>query len=241
MKKWLTLSVCSILACSTYGQSQFTGWLASFNTFKTGKKTSIHFDAQVRSTDEVKQVQTILLRPGFNFHLDKKWTLSTGYALILNKTVIGDVTDLVPEHRIWEQALYSHKLQQVFVSHRLRLEQRFIGKTRVVPGADDIEVPGYLSSHRIRYFIRNILPLKKQTTFAKGPFAALQNEVFINIARTIHANGETFDQNRLYLAAGYRVSAKADLEFGYMNQYVNRRGTAFTNNHIVQLAAYVRL
>jgi hypothetical protein len=240
MKQLSILIIIFFTACNSYAQPQFTGWLASFNTFKTGKKTSIHFDAQFRSTDEFKQTQTLLIRPGFNYHLTRQWTLTAGYAIIFNRAFIGTTNDMVPEHRIWEQALYNHRWKQVFVSHRFRLEQRFIAKTRVSPG-NDIQVPGYVNSHRFRYFIRNILPLKKQSTFSKGPFVALQNEVFINIASVNNANGETFDQNRLYLAAGYRLSPKADLEFGYMNQYVNRRAKAFTNNHVVQLAGYLRL
>jgi hypothetical protein len=240
MKKLSIQIVTLVLSFTTYSQPQFTGWLASFNSFKVGKKTSIHFDAQFRSTNEFKQTQTLLFRPGFNFHLTKKWTLTAGYAIIFNRAFVGNANDLVPEHRIWEQAVYNHKWKQVNISHRLRLEHRFIGKTRVSPG-NDIEIPGYMSSHRVRYFIRNVLPLKKQAVFSKGLFAALQNEVFINFINIGNANGETFDQNRLYIAAGYRLGPKADLELGYMNQYVNRRGSAFTNNHVVQVAGYLRL
>ena len=72
-------------------------------------------------------------------------------------------------------------------------------------------------------------------------FAALQNEIFINIGNTANVNGEIFDQNRLYLALGYRPHPKADIEIGYMNQYVNGKGNLFTNNHILQLAGYLRL
>lgn len=240
MKKLSIIIVFVALAGTAYSQPQFTGWLASFNTFKTGKKTSIHFDAQLRSTDELKQTQTILLRPGINFHINKQWTVTAGYAVIFNRTVSGTASDLVPEHRTWEQALFNHKLEQVAVSHRLRLEQRFIPRITVSP-ANDIDVQDYVTSHRIRYFIRNIIPLEKRMASSQGFFAALQNEVFVNIAGAANANGETFDQNRFYIAAGYRFSRKADIELGYMNQYVNRRGKAFTNNHVVQVAGYLRL
>ena len=72
-------------------------------------------------------------------------------------------------------------------------------------------------------------------------FVALQNEVFVNFGNTSTVNGKFFDQNRVYLATGFRLSPKADLEIGYMNQYVNGRGSQFTNNHILQLASYLRL
>ena len=221
------------------GQSQVTGWLASFNTFKTGKKTSIHADVQLRSTDQAEQIQTLLIRSGLNIHVTKKLTITGGYAFVNNKRVIGNVSGFAIEHRAWEQLLYNHKLKSVFVSHRLRLEQRFIPKIIVVH--NELEKDGTLYANRFRYFIRNVLPFKKEAAFKKGVFAALQNEVFVNIGNTANVNGKFFDQNRLYLATGYRLSPKADLEIGYLNQYVNGRGRQFTNNHVLQVASYLRL
>jgi hypothetical protein len=242
MKKLFCLSFV-ILAHSFFlpihAQSQFTGWLASFNTFKTGKKTSIHADVQLRSTDEIKQVQTFLIRSGLNIHLNKKTTVTTGYAFISNKRIVSNVSGYAPEHRIWQQLLYNHKLKNIFISHRFRLEQRFISKSIVVN--NELKNDGSVYANRFRYFIRNVLPLKKEATFKKGMFVALQNEVFVNFGNTSTVSGKFFDQNRLYLATGFRLSPKADLEIGYMNQYVNGRDSQFTNNHILQLASYLRL
>jgi len=220
-------------------QSQFNGWLGSFNTFKTGKKTSIHADVQLRSTDEIKQVQSVLIRSGLNIHLNKKTIVTVGYAFISNKRTVLNVSGYAPEHRIWEQFLYNHKLKNIFVAHRFRLEQRFISKSIVVN--NELKTDGSLFASRFRYFIRNVLPLKKEEAFKKGMFVALQNEVFVNIGNSKNVNGKFFDQNRLYLATGYRLSSKADLEIGYLNQYVNGRGNQFTNNHVIQLASYLRL
>jgi hypothetical protein len=242
MKKLFLLLFLQITASVFFlinAQSTFSGWLASFNTFKTGKKTSIHTDIQLRSTDEMKQVQTLLIRPGFNVHLNKYLTVTAGYAFISNKRIAGNTSGFMPEHRIWEQLLVNHKLKNIFVSHRFRLEQRFIAKSIVVD--DELEQDGSAYANRFRYFIRTVLPLKKQPVFKKGLFAALQNEVFLNFGNVATVNGETFDQNRLYMAVGYRLNARFDLETGYLNQYVNGRNKSFTNNHVVQLAGYLRL
>ena len=220
-------------------QAQFTGWLASFNTIKTGKQKSLHTDIQLRSTRQWQQTQTILLRPGFNFHLNKKIIVTTGYAFINNKRIIGNITGFAPEHRIWEQLLFNHKLKNIFISHRFRIEQRFISEVTIVN--NELETNGSVYANRFRYFNRNIFPFKKEKVFSKGIFAALQNEIFINIGNTANVNGEIFDQNRLYLALGYRPHPKADIEIGYLNQYVNGRNNLFTNNHILQLAGYLRL
>ena len=230
--------LCFLLTGTTNAQTQFTGGAGTVNTIKTSPKTSIHLDVQFRSTDEIKQLQTALFRTGLNYHLNKNVILTAGYAYIRNKKAVGGQFGYTPEHRLWEQAIVNHKLKPVLVSHRFRLEQRFI--SRSVIGGDPIE-DGPRYANRFRYFIRNMLPLKKQETFTKGAFAALQNEVFLNFGDKSDVNGKTFDQNRLYIAGGYRLSAKADLELGYMNQYVNGRGSQFTNNHIIQLACYLRL
>lgn len=218
-------------------QVQFSGWLASFNTFKLNDRLSLHFDGQLRSTDELAQVQTILLRPGLNVHV-KNWVFSGGYAYIANRRTVAAISDLQPEHRIWQQAIFNHKLKKVAIAHRARFEERFISKS--VVRNNELEADGYDQAFRFRYFLRSIFPLTSQPSFSKGPFLALQNEVFLNTGNRSAVNGKTFDQNRLYGAIGYRLPGKLDLELGYMNQYTSTR-TSFINNHIAQVAVYKRL
>ncbi len=220
-------------------QSQFSGWLASFNTFKAGKKTSIHADVQWRSSDEWKHTQTRLVRTGLNIHLTKQLTITGGYAFIHNRRVLNTTTGFAPEHRTWEQLLYHHKIKNLAVSHRFRLEQRFIAKMFVEN--NELKNDGSAYANRFRYFFRNVLPFQKQPSFTKGVFAALQNEVFVNIGNNENVNGKFFDQNRLYLAMGYRLCSSFDLEAGYLNQYISGRNKTFTNNHVVQLAGYIRI
>jgi len=240
MKKYL-FTLCFILPVfSLHAQTQFTGWVASFNSFKTGKRTSIHADVQLRSTDNLAQVQTLLLRGGLNVHINKKLIVTAGYAFIHNYRKLGEVTGYAPEHRIWEQLIYNHSIKTMLLTHRVRIEQRFISKIIVVN--NKLETDGYATANRFRYFMRTVLPFKKPASaFSNGMFAALQDEVFLNFADKSAVNGKAFDQNRFYLAIGYRFNKTFDLEAGYMNQYINGRGNATTNNHIIQLASYLRL
>ena len=125
------------------------------------------------------------------------------------------------------------------LAHRLRLEQRFIPKPVVLN--NELKKDGNVYANRLRYFIRNVTPLVPWPADGKAPFLALQNEVFVNMGDKSAVNREFFDQNRAYIALGYRFHKKFDVEAGYMNQYINGRGKTFTNNHIVQIATYVRL
>jgi hypothetical protein len=107
----------------------------------------------------------------------------------------------------------------------------------------ELQKQGDFFNARLRYFIRSIIPLKKGPgAFGKGMFAALQNEIFCNVANLDKVNGYVFDQNRAYAAIGYRISPKMDIETGYMNQYTKSSASKEnTANHILQLAFYTRL
>lgn len=219
---------------------QFSSWLASFNTYAIPKtKFSIHLDAQVRSTHEWREFQTFIVRPGLNYNVRKNVVATVGYAWVHNLRALQDVSAYLAEHRIWEQFIVNHKLSFIPIQHRFRVEQRFIG-TPVVNN-NKLEKDGHELTHRFRYFLRGVIPFSGEQTFTKGPFAAVQNEVFLNFANTDVVNGKVFDQNRAYLAAGYRFSKQFDLEAGYLNQYISGRGTAFSSVHVIQLAGYLRL
>lgn len=232
------LAVFSIFFIASKAQVQFSGWAASFNTFRLNKKLSLHLEGQLRSTDQVNSVQTVLLRTGLNVHLSKALSVMAGYAYVPARRTVGQFSELLAEHRIWQQALFNHKLSFLNVSHRVRFEERFLPKAKVAN--NELETDGYNQAFRFRYFIRNIIPLSGKAAFNKGWFGAVQEEVFLNTGNKTAVNGKTFDQNRLYLAVGYRLNAKIDLETGYMNQYINT-ATGFTNNHIAQVAVYKRL
>lgn len=234
---YLLFCTCCLFSfkATTLAQTQHSGWLASFNTIKLNDKFSLHAEGQLRITDNSDQIQTVILRPGLNYHINKSLTITGGYAFIPNRRAIGKTASLLSEHRIWQQLLYNQKIHAVSVSHRLRFEQRFIPKAKL--SGTELDTDGYDNAYRLRYFVRNIIPLVKQEAFNKGWFLALQNEVFFNVGNKSAVNGRFFDQNRAYGAIGYRVSKKLDVEAGYLNQYSKTR-TSFANNHVFQIAFY---
>jgi hypothetical protein len=227
-----------LFTLSASSQQQFSGWLGSFNTFKVNNRFSLHFDAQLRSTNELEQVGAILLRPGLNFHLNKTFVFTAGYLLNNSRRNVAGYSSMLAEHRIWQQALINQKVSKAALAHRFRFEERFIPRVKVA--GNELETDGYDQAFRFRYFIRGLLPLTTGPSFSAGPFLALQNEIFLNTGNKTAVNGKAFDQNRLYGALGYRFPGKMDVEIGYMNQYSNTR-TSFVNNHILQLAVYKRL
>ena len=210
------LLLIALTATAAHGQSQQSGWVASVNTFKINDRFSVHFDAQARSTDNLQDVASLIVRPGLNYHINRHLFVTAGYAFIPNRRVVGEAAGLLAEHRLWLQGQYNQAAKRATISHRLRFEQRFI-PTAVANGRD-VESDGFRDARRLRYSIRNILPLVKEGPFNKGWFLSQQNEIFANVGDKSAVNGRVFDQNRLLLAAGYRLPNKLDIEVGYLNQ-----------------------
>jgi len=211
-------------------QYQNSGWFMFVNNTKFNQKWGMQFDVQVRSADDWGYVRNTLVRPALQYFINKDHNVALGYLWQTTQNQAEGLSNtFLHEHRIFEQYILNHKLSSIFASHRVRVEQRFIGRA-----TEDV------FSQRFRYFFRLVQPLQKTAaSFDKGVFVALQNEVFLNFQNKEKINNSVFDQNRLYLAGGYRFSKKVDLEVGYMNQAV-KNFTNHTNNSIVQLAVYTR-
>lgn len=224
----LSFFFCKISFSQTVTEN--TGWLAWFNSYKFSKKFGLTSDVQFRSADKWQFVRNILIRPGITYYINNKSNATVGYAFIGSYNRLPEpAKNALTEHRIWEQYIYNLKINQVTLQNRLRLEQRFIERQN-----------DRIFTQRLRYFARLIIPLtKQQTSFNKGMFAALQDEIFFNIQHKEKLNNSFFDQNRAYAAIGYRFSSKFDVEAGYLNQYSNGASTNVSNN-VIQLAFYTR-
>lgn len=236
--KIVLAALLSFTATSLFAQTvnQNSGWFMFLNSTKFSDKWGMHFDLQVRSEDDWKNVRNLLVRPGVTYYINKNSNATLGY--LFTQTYLPDLIMLgfgnpkktLTEHRIWQQYIYNHQpWKGATLSHRFRLEQRFIERQ-----TND------LFSQRFRYFFRLVQPLKRQEgAFTKGMFAALQNELFFNLQNKEELNGSLFDQNRAYLAVGYRVSKSFDIEAGYLNQSI-KGANVNTVNSVAQLALYTR-
>ncbi|GAA4325629.1 hypothetical protein GCM10023149_28100 [Mucilaginibacter gynuensis] len=227
----LTLFVSSgkLFAQST----QYSLWGAWFYNQKLSEHWGVGGDVQFRSANHADYLRNILIRPQVNYYFNKNKFASAGYAYIAThgRTATDDKT-FRPEHRSWEQFTLVHKVgANTAVSHRFRLEQRYMGNTT---NRND----SYFSQ-RFRYFVRAVVPFKKDSVFTKGHFLALQNEVFANVQNKHKVNNHFFDQNRAYVAFGYRLNKGLDIEAGYLNQYT-KQATSGVTNHVLQAVLYTR-
>jgi len=223
-----------LMTAATHAQTvqQNSGWLLLLNNTKISTKWGTYLDVQLRTADNWGSVRNLLFRPGITYYVNGKNELTFGYLLNQTYTHTDELQDnVLTEHRMWEQYVYRHKAAAtVIAQHRFRVEQRFIERA----GKD------HLFAQRFRYLARFIIPLEKGAkNFEKGYFVALQNELFFNIQHKNELNHKLFDQNRAYIAGGYRVNKHLDLEAGYLNQAIKGLNNN-TINSVVQLALYTK-
>ena len=190
----------------------------------------------------MKYWQQSLLRIGTNYKLNDNIAVHVGYAWIETFSY-GDYpiasNGSFPEHRIYEQISFRHPVNRFLFTHRFRIEQRWLG--RVAQGTDrEIEV--WVFIHRFRYQFRTQYPF--YTKGDKQFYGAAADEIFIGAGKDLGTN--IFDQNRIFLLAGYKFNKVFSLEGGYFNQTlqqgrrVNEKTIMQRNNGWV-LSSYLSL
>jgi hypothetical protein len=234
----LVLSGCLAANAQSGNRSNTTNsnaWLMYFGNHKVSEKWGIHAEVQWRRHEFLSENQQLLLRGGVDFYTPAKNRFTLGYAFVRTYpygefAVAGDF----PENRIWQQFLTSQKIGNVNLSHRYRLEQRFLGN----PATGTMANGRY--ENRFRYMAKLTLPIAKE--WEKPMFLAVYDEVMLNFGKEVGYN--LFDQNRLYGALGFTLTPHMKLEVGYLYQLVQLRTldsdskNRIENNHTLQIGLF---
>lgn len=219
------------------------GWYNYFGTFKLNNKFGLHTEYQFRRNEFVAEWQQSLLRVGVNYQLNPKVQLRIGYAWIetfpYGEIPINGMGKDFTEHRLFQMATLTDKIGIVDLSHRLMLEQRWVGR---YTNANLNKEDDYPMLNRIRYMFRLQVPLKGSEITDNTPYIAVYDEVFIGFGKNVNEN--IFDQNRLSILLGYRFTSEFRIEGGYLNQTlqigrkINNRNVFQYNNGIIMNAIF---
>jgi hypothetical protein len=213
---------------------QAHAWLtyAGEHPLRRGSPTALHLEAQVRRSELGMEWQQLLLRAGVTRALGNGVRAGAGYGHVTTHSY-GELPSAAdfPEHRLWQQLSVAHGVGRAAMSHRYRLEQRWLGVTGADAAAPE-RVTGWRYSNRARYLARGTLPLRREP--GGGPYLFAANEVFVSFGENVQMN--LLDQNRLLLGVGRPLSPVLRVELGYLNQYlVKANGREFERNHTVQI------
>jgi hypothetical protein len=236
---WLLLVLLSnareIRAQRSYTRNM-NGWYMYFGTYNFSEHWGLHAEAQWRRHEWIKERQQLLLRTGINYYVNEQGMATLGYCFV-ETYPYGEfkVNAAFPEHRLWQQFQFKNKVGRVEAINRLRMEQRWINSPVLV---DSMYKPGpAVFQQRVRVLNRFSLPLNGKTIGDKSLYVSAYDELFVSFGKEVRNN--IFDQNRAYVALGYKVPKLGRVELGYMNQLLMKSdGLRIENNHTLQVALF---
>lgn len=182
------------------------------------KRTALWLDGSWRRMDFGDLPQQLLIRPGVQFTLTPGVRVAAGYAYVATAPY-GNLpaASATREQRTWQQLSLSHKGGPFTISHRYRLEQRWIHPLLPVAGPDEREAGPTTYQNRLRYQARaqaNLGSLRFRTRPVTG---FVWDELLMPLGGPNQTL--TVGQNRATAGVGIPLSARTRAEVGYMNLY----------------------
>lgn len=193
------------------------GWFNTFITAGLTEKFSLHGEFQFRRDNVITDNLQNLLRFGINYKAQPNVLLRAGYAHLTTFNY-GDFPlnafgKTFPEHRTFVMVQLENKLSKLSISHRYKLEQRWIG---TFSNNQLNQNDAWLYTNRLRYMLRMQMLVKNfAANEQRKLYTAAYNEIFIGFGKQVQQN--VFDQNRLAVMLGFQLNKHFRLEGGYFN------------------------
>lgn len=240
------------ISAQTTKADQFNGWVFYTGNHKLTEKWGLHTEYQFRRSEGFSSPMQHQIRLGVDYNLNKIYTFSLGWSYI-ETFAYGDFAEEIPakynnykfnEQRIWEQFIIKHaQIGRFHYDSRFRLEQRWLSNVKNIGTTtapqyvrnNDSEDGYWKYRNRARYRFRVQIPLSKAELTENTLFFVAADEIFLNFGNYVSSN--IFDQNRLYLAFGWKFNKDTNIQLGYMNQFIEKGdGLHKENNHTMQVA-----
>jgi hypothetical protein len=194
-------------------------WVGTVVDQPISARTALWFDGSWRRMDFGAKPQQLLLRPGVQYTITPGVRVAAGYAYIATAQYgLLPAPSPTSEHRSWQQLSLAHRAGRFAVSHRYRLEQRWIAP--LLPSftdPDELERGPTGYQNRLRYQGRGQTELHA-LTFRKRPLIGyLWNELLMPLGGPNQSF--TIGQNRASAGVGIPLSATTRTEIGYLNLY----------------------
>ncbi|MCC6241395.1 MAG: DUF2490 domain-containing protein [Gemmatimonadaceae bacterium] len=238
------VAILGSLIVAVTGQAQSTwrtvhqpsSWYGVFVDEPVSKRTAVVFDGQWRRMGLGDRPQQLLLRPGVLRTLAPGVRVGGGYAYIATAPY-GEAPSATPlrEHRIWQQLLLTHTSGPLAMTHRYRLEQRWLAPVQTNLGAGSETVGRFAYQQRLRYMLRAQGALPTLRVGGRRIVGFAWDEILMPVG---HADASArLGQNRAAVGVGVPITPRQRLDIGYMNLW-NPLGGARVNeiNHTLTLS-----
>lgn len=194
------------------------GWFTYKGDHKVAAKWAVHTEVQALRVHFGADPQQLLLRLGGIYMLQKDVKLGGGYTNSTTYTYgqhpAAELGEPTPEHRIYEDVTLGAGYGRLHLSHRLRLEQRWLG---LLDPARPTRVASWQYQNRARYQLAGEVPLQGPTLDDHEWYFTFFDELFIGFGPNVDQN--VYNQNRASGGLGYQFTKAFQLELNYLNQW----------------------
>jgi len=202
------------------------GWYVYQGTFKLSPKWDLYTEYQWRRDHLGLSWQQSQFRGAVQYNFHKQVSGAVGYSFI-NTYVYGDYPIAskgypFPEHRVYQQLILKNPIGRFDISHRLRMEQRWVGQMNAITDTTTRGVAEWRYTNRARYMMRVNVPLKGNTLDDKEIYAAAYDEIFFSFGQKVKMN--IWDQNRFAALIGYKLNSNFRVEGGFFSQILQQGG-----------------
>ncbi len=176
-------------------ENDWGSWIMLCVTNKISNDFDVITEFRLHNYELFNDLDNQFVRTGLNYRLDPELYITAGYIHQYSET-LADIS--VSENRAYEEITLKNKFRNLNITHRYRIEHRWINKY----GNSDF-------FNRMRYRLQLSHPL-----FDKF-YVMVFDEIFINL------QGSVFNQNRLQMCIGYAFSPSFKFELGYLKNHLS--------------------
>jgi Protein of unknown function (DUF2490) len=179
-------------------------------------------DEQTAGVTYPKTVLQLYVQPSLIYQLSPQWQVAASYTYQRNNPLNERYTN---EHRLWQQATFLHNIDKAQLSHRLRVEERFI---------QDRPTDTYPLSTRVRYQMAGTIPLEGPTLEPQEYYLSAYSEFFFSLTGP---RNTLLSDHWTYLGLGYHTGPWGRVELGYLLQNnIRNAGQDHRYLHLLQMA-----
>ncbi|MCS7041524.1 MAG: DUF2490 domain-containing protein [Bryobacteraceae bacterium] len=200
-------------------------WLSYNADHPVNRRWSLHFDGSYRPMYGADWRQW-LVRPGVNYRFTDRWQVSLTYSYFsTHPNGLAESDGAVAEHRMHQQAEYSHPWHGNVLRHRFRMEERWVSS----PWREG-EPRSWRWQDRPRYMLRMDRPLRRNGPGGAPLTLTLYDEIFVSFrARSASA----FDQNRVYAGVTWKLGRHFAADMGAFYQTLKPQNGGALEHNIV--------
>jgi hypothetical protein len=243
---WVLL--CFLTTCCSFrssaqmasGGATSSTWLSYFGDQPFTNTLALHLEGSYRHTFPFNHPEQYMLRSGLTVEHGHGLCSLFAYTYLVSHPFEGgtlspaSASGKQPEHRAFEQLQFEHPLirlgeKHVTLTHRFRLEQRFLGTA-----TEGVGVTKWNFAERARYRLTAKIPFKNAPWPIVPNYVSVFNEVYTSFGP--HSGNTPFYANVDYGAFGWNLGSMFAFELGYQHRYAPiANGVIGQNDNELQL------